>query len=310
MIMTEKFIGIEIGGTKLQLVIGEASGIIVQQMRYVVDPNEGAAGIRAKIIDCFDKWGAQLDNVAAIGVGFGGPVDWETGAIRVSHQVPGWSDFNLRAWLEEITNKPVRIDNDANVAALGEAIHGAGKSHGKLFYMTIGSGIGGGMVLNGEIYHGKSPGELEIGHIRLDKNGTTLESECSGWAVNRKVRNYINSNPGTVLSQLALNGNAPEASLLGSALGKQDHAALEILKEIADNVAFALSHLVHLFHPEVIVIGGGLSLLGEHLRLPVTSALPGYLMESFLPPPIVQISELGEHVVPIGAMELAKLALK
>ncbi|HKG05252.1 MAG TPA: ROK family protein [Pedobacter sp.] len=305
-----KFIGIEIGGTKLQLAIGDASGNIEQHMRYVIHAEEGASGIREKISDCLVKWHDELINVSAIGVGFGGPVDWQTGTIQVSHQIKGWEQVNLKDWLEELTNKPVAIDNDANVAALGEAIHGWGNQYKKLFYITLGSGIGGGMVLNEAIYHGKAPGELEIGHLRLDKKGTTLESVCSGWAVNKTVRAYIDAHPDSLLAQLALTHNAAEAILLKPALEQQDAVAQQILHEIADNIAFALSHLVHLFHPDIIVLGGGLSLLEEKLRLPVSLALPRYLMQSFLPPPAVRISKLQENAVPVGALELAKLALK
>ncbi|WP_285056575.1 ROK family protein [Pedobacter ginsengisoli] len=306
----EQFMGIEIGGTKLQLVIGGTDGIIEARRRYTIDPSAGAAGIRADISQCFQEWQDQLRDIAAIGVGFGGPVDWASGTIRVSNQVQGWESFNLKNWLEELTDKPVFIDNDANTAALGEGVYGWGMKYAKLFYMTLGSGIGGGMFADGKIYHGMAPGELEIGHLRLDKNGSTLESRCSGWAVNEKVIRYINTNPGSLLSVLSKAGNVPGASLLGPALAQQDPAAQQIVREIADDLAYALSHLVHLLHPEVIVIGGGLSLLGEGLRAPLVSALPGYLMHSFLPAPPVEIAKLGEDVVPAGAVELARLALK
>lgn len=307
----EKFIGIEIGGTKLQLVIGNTQGNIEACKRYTIDPLAGATGIQADISICFLEWkDLYMKDVAAIGVGFGGPVDWTNGTVQVSHQVQGWESFNLKEWLEGLTGKPVFLDNDANVAALGEGVHGWGKQHNKLFYITLGSGIGGGMFADGKLYHGRAPGEMEIGHLRLDKSGTTLESRCSGWAVNEKVNRYITANPQSLLSELAKTGNAPAAALLKPALLQKDTAALKIVNEIADDLAFALSHLVHLLHPEIIVIGGGLSLLGEGLRLPVTATLPGYLLSSFLPAPSIQVTKLGENVVPVGAIELAKLALK
>jgi glucokinase len=307
----EKFIGIEIGGTKLQLVIGNSAGIIETCNRYTIDPMAGATGIQADISTCFLEWkDLYMKDVAAIGVGFGGPVDWTNGTVQVSHQVKGWESFNLKKWLEGLTGKPVFLDNDANVAALGEGVHGWGKQHKKLFYITLGSGIGGGMFADGKLYHGRAPGELEIGHLRLDKSGTTLESRCSGWAVNEKVNQYIAANPQSLLSELSKAGNVPAAALLKPALLQKDTVALKIVTEIADDLAFALSHLVHLLHPEIIVIGGGLSLLGEDLRVPVTSALPGYLLSSFLPAPSIQVTKLGENVVPVGAIELAKLALK
>ena len=302
-----KYIGMEIGGTKLQLVSG-TPGIIEQTIRYSIEVENGAAGIQTQIQKGLDE--LRMEDVAAIGVGFGGPVDWQSGAIRLSHQVAGWEQVNLKSWLEELTGKPVAIDNDANVAALAEAVHGAGKGHERVFYMTMGSGIGGGMVLHGAIYHGRTPGEVEVGHLRLDKEGNTLESKCSGWAVNEKVKAYVLQNPDSRLAQLAANNKAPEAFVLKPALEEQDEAARTILHEIADDTALALSHVVHLFHPDVLIIGGGLSLLGEHLRAPVAAMLPRYVMKAFLPPPPLQIAALGEQVVPVGALELAKAAVR
>lgn len=303
----QKFIGIEIGGTKLQLVRGDSCAAIEQSIRYSVDVANGAEGIREKLKEGIEK--LCLDNyIDAVGVGFGGPVDWKTGIVQVSHQVQGWANFNIVNWLHELTGKPIWVDNDANIAALAEAIHGSGKGYDKVFYITIGSGIGGGMVINEKIYHGRIPGEAEIGHLRLDKNGITLESKCSGWAVNKKAKEYIQLNPSGRLSQLAINNSVPEAMLLRPALEENDHAAKQVINEVADDVAFALSHVVHLFHPDIIVIGGGLSLLGDHLKLPIKERLPFYLMKAFLPSPLVEIASLGENAVPVGALELARTA--
>jgi glucokinase len=146
----EIFIGIEIGGTKLQLVTGNSSGFIKERIRYAIHPNSGAAGIREQIKEGIEKL-LKENKVQAIGVGFGGPVDWTTGSIQLSHQIEGWGNFNLKAWLQEHSGLPVAIDNDANTAALAEAIHGCGKGCSAVFYMTIGSGIGGGMIINKKI---------------------------------------------------------------------------------------------------------------------------------------------------------------
>ncbi len=303
--LSQKFLGIEIGGTKLQLSIADSTGIIEQNIRYTVDSAEGAAGIQTQIAAGLKEIDPYND-FSAVGVGFGGPVDWKTGSIRVSHQVGGWENFNLAAWLQELTKKPVVIENDANAAALAEAVYGSGKGYERVFYMTIGSGIGGGMIVGEDIYHGRTPGETEVGHLRLNKKGVTLESRCSGWAVNKKVRSYIQKNPGSLLAQMATNNEKPESTLLKPALEQHDEAAKKIIEVIADDLSFALSHVVHLFHPDIIVIGGGLSLLNEHLLQPLQERLPYYVMKAFLPIPSVQIAALGENVVPLGAAELAK----
>jgi len=301
----QNFIGIEIGGTKLQLAIADESLKIKQQLSFEVNRNKGANGIKQKIEESIHQIKGDK-KVSAVGVGFGGPVNYKTGMINVSHQIAGWENFNLREWLQQVSDAPVFIDNDANVAALGEAIHGAGAGFNIVFYMTIGSGIGGGLIIDKKIYHGAFPGEAEVGHLRLNKKGETLESLCSGWAVDEKIRKAITEEPNSKLANLVKDVKSNEAKFLKEALKKNDVLAKKILKEVSDNIAFGLSHVVHLFHPEVIIIGGGLSLLGNDLSNAITTALSQYVMKAFLPPPEIKIASLGKNVVPVGALELAR----
>lgn len=301
----QNFIGIEIGGTKLQLAIADESLKIKQQLSFEVNRNKGANGIKQKIEESIHQIKGDK-KVSAVGVGFGGPVNYKTGMINVSHQIAGWENFNLREWLQQVSDAPVFIDNDANVAALGEAIHGAGAGFNIVFYMTIGSGIGGGLIIDKKIYHGAFPGEAEVGHLRLNKKGETLESLCSGWAVDEKIRKAITEEPNSKLANLVKDVKSNEAKFLKEALKKNDVLAKKILKKVSDNIAFGLSHVVHLFHPEVIIIGGGLSLLGNDLSDAITTALSQYVMKAFLPPPEIKIASLGKNVVPVGALELAR----
>jgi glucokinase len=216
----------------------------------------------------------------------------------------------MAAWLKEQTGLPVSIDNDANVAALGEALHGAGRGRRTVFYITLGSGVGGGLVVEGRIYHGAAPGEVEIGHVRLDPNGTIVEDRCSGWAVDRRTREAVKAEPGSTLAKMVREAGAGgEARHLGVALAAGDLLAASILDDHANALGFALSHVVHLLHPDIIVLGGGLSLLGEAVRGRVAAALPQYLMEAFQPGPDVALATLGEDVVPVGALALASTAI-
>jgi glucokinase len=164
------------------------------------------------------------------------------------------------------------------------------------------------LAVQRQIYHGAVPGEAEIGHIRLDRRGGIVESRCSGWAVDRKIRTLAQRKPDSVLAQLAQTSSGGEAKHLGKALAQEDPEALRILRETSDDLAFGLSHVVHLFHPEVIVVGGGLSLLGEPLRAAIATALPHFIMDAFAPGPRVVLAALGEDAVPTGALELAKTA--
>ena len=298
-------IGIEIGGTKIQIVAGNADGTFLERHRWAADRARGGAGIREQIASVVPGLMAR-HSVASVGVGFGGPVDPKTGHICCSHQVPGWHDFPLGDWVRDLTGVPVAVENDANVAALGEALRGAGRGFGCVFWINMGSGVGGGMVVDGRLYHGARPGEAEIGHLRLDRSGRIVEDACSGWAVDRRIRAAVVGQEGflarAVVSQSSEGG---ESRHLRSAIDAGDPLARKILGDVADDLAFALSHAVHLFHPEIIVVGGGLSLVGEPLRAAMAEALPAYLMEAFRPGPQVALAGLGEDSVPIGALALA-----
>jgi glucokinase len=297
-------LGIEIGGTKLQVVAGDAQGKLLARKRRTVERSSGAAGIQRNIAQALAELARDFAP-QAIGVGFGGPVDWRTGRIARSHQIEGWSSFDLRGWLEPLTGARVTVDNDANVAALGEALHGAGVGANPVFYVTLGSGVGGGLVVDGAIYHGATPGESEIGHVRLDRQGTIVESRCSGWAVDLRLRQAAKEHPDSALARRLGGVTGGEARHLAEALADGDEAARRILNETAADLVFGLSHVVHLFHPEMIVLGGGLSAVGEPLRAVVESALRELLMEVFRPGPQIRLSALGEDAVPVGALALA-----
>ena len=301
------FLAIEIGGTKLQVCAGTADGAIVARVRFAVDRAGGGEGIRAQIIgalpELIAKWGPR-----AIGVGYGGPVDWKTGRIKCSHHIAGWNNFPLGDWLREGTSLPVFVENDANVAALGEATHGAGRDANPVLWVNSGSGVGGGLVVDGHIYHGAVPGEIEIGHIRLERDGTIVEDRCSGWAVDRAVRDAVKEDPQSVLAQLAAKSE-PGARILAPAIAAGCPLADRILTGAMDELAFALSHAVQLLHPEMIVVGGGLGLIGEPLRARLAAALPRWVMDAFAPGPRIEIAALGEDAVPVGALALCLASL-
>lgn len=294
-------VGIEIGGTKLQVAIGDPhTGKIGEIFRYQVDKALGAEGILTQI----EKTLLALPYPPArIGIGFGGPVNRTTGVIAASHQIGGWSGFELVQWFKNRFDVPVFMDNDANVAALGEAHFGAGKGYKQVFYITLGSGVGGGLVCDGALYHGNAPGEAEVGLLQLDRQGNNLESFCSGWALDAKIRRLLPSLPTeSPLKQLVGFHETGEAQFLLPALVQGDAQTAELLLEYADTLAWGLSHVVHLFNPQIIVLGGGVSLIGEALRSRVQENLPKYLANAFRPGPLLALAELKEETVLVGAL--------
>jgi glucokinase len=302
--MSNLLAAIEIGGTKLQLYLANSPDQVVEKRRLVVDRATGATGIRLQLESVLREWKSRFA-IKAVGVGFGGPVHWQTGRVATSHQIEGWSGFEIKTWLEDVSGLPCFVDNDSNLAGLAEAMSGAGRGFRTVFYTNFGSGVGGSMVQDGAIYHGAFPGECEFGHIRLDKSGVSVESRCSGWAVDRQIREMPERERGGKLWALTRGMSGGEARRLPEALREGDPAAERILRELAENAAYALSHVTHLFHPDVVVVGGGLSSIGEPLRERMQEALPGFVMEVFRPGPPIRLALHGEDVVPIGALHLA-----
>ncbi len=277
------FLGIEIGGTKLQLGIGRGRGEIVALKRLVVDPGLQAPGIRQQIAEAFPELvaDARLDRkaIAAVGVGFGGPVDTDRGRIERSYQIDGWEDFPLADWMRRELGVPtVVIHNDADSAGLAESRFGAGKGHSPLLYMTVGSGIGGALIIDDRIYRGFGKGAGEIGHLQVpvgegaDGRMMELEQVASGWAIARAAREIVGSaneaDEGTgrlILDEAAGDLERISGGTVAQAARKGDHAAISILSRAQRAMAFALAQAIALIAPSRIVIGGGVSLIGEEL---------------------------------------------
>src|SRR5262245_15378402 len=278
------YLGIEIGGTKLQLGIGPGDGTLAGLWRGNVDVAAGPEGIRRQITAAVPELlaRARLDRsqIKAVGIGFGGPVDDATRTIIKSHQIEGWDNFPLADWITEITGWPAALGNDADVAGLAEALFGAGKGLSPIFYITIGSGIGGGLIINGEIYRGCGRGAAEIGHISLESFYVTdsgcafgefvdsVENHASGWGIEKLAADQLWAGKGR--DSLLLHMIDGQADLItcenvAEAAGKSDKFSLAILEEAQCSLAKALCHVITLLCPRRIVIGGGVSLMGEEL---------------------------------------------
>ena len=189
------YLGIEIGGTKLQLAVGPGDGPpLIDSRRAEIRLEDGAGGILRQI----ESIGRELidrHHPRAIGIGFGGPVDAEAGRTIISHQVEGWTDFALVDWCRETFGLPAGLSNDADAAGLAEALFGAGRGHRVVFYITVGSGIGGALVIDGRIYSGGHGITSEIGHLRpgldADDPHATVESIASGFGIAAAGRTWL-----------------------------------------------------------------------------------------------------------------------
>ena len=316
-------VGIEIGGTKLQLGIGRGRGDLLAMERLRIDPTRHSGGILEQIRHAFpillEKANVSRGRIAALGIGFGGPVDAERGVIEKSYQIAGWDGFPLGAWIVEHLDVPtVVVQNDADTAGLGEARFGAGIGHSPLLYMTVGSGIGGALILGDRIYRGFGKGAGEIGHMRVIDTASPdgilqeLELVASGWAITKAARDHAStvmerSGRWIVLDRAAGDPSRVDAIVVAEAAREGDHASASILARAHAAIAFAITQAIALVAPRRIVIGGGVSLIGQEwwfdpIRLLVRRDVFPPFRDGFEIVP----AALGEDVVVHGAMALAR----
>ena len=307
-------IGIEIGGTKLQVVAGTDEEHVTGAARGAVDLGRGPAGIRETLDRLADEAlaaaGAAGSNPDAIGIGFGGPVDSRAGRIICSHQVPGWNGFELGAWARERWNAPAIVQNDASTAAWGEWRLGAGRGFDRLFYITVGSGIGGGWVCDGRLDEGQGRGSAEIGHTWVaspDGGFDKLENICSGWSIGRRATAALANFSGdsALRSAAATNGGKVTARDVSEAAETGDALALRIMDETTTTLASAICNVVALLNPGRIVIGGGVSLMGECLWTPLRRKVAELGFAPYAGTYDIVPAGLGEAVVTRGALSLA-----
>jgi glucokinase len=316
------FLGIEIGGTKLQLGIGAGDGTLAGLWRETVDAAAGPDGIRRQISraipELLAKSAIDRSQLGGIGIGFGGPVDDTAHTIIKSHQIAGWDNSPLEQWISDLAGMPAALGNDADCAGLAEALFGAGKGLSPIFYITIGSGIGGGLIVNGEIYRGVGRGAAEIGHVRVpipSQSGfrpTILEKVASGWGIEAQARSLaVDTKRAKKVLELA-NGKADQITAMhvAKAAGEGDGLALSILEQAWDSLAEGICHVVALLCPRRIIIGGGVSLSGEKLLFdPVRRLVAERVFKPFAGCFDICPAALGEEVVVHGALALARQKL-
>jgi len=292
------YLGIEIGGSKLQLGVGAGDGVLAGLWRGTVVPANGPDGIRRQIIEAvpiaLQRAGVLRGQLHGVGIGFGGPVDDSNRTIIKSHQIDGWDHFPLADWIADVVGLPAVLGNDSDVAGLAEALHGAGKGLSPIFYFNVGSGIGGGLILDGKIYRGVGRGAAEFGHLRTWHYGqyVTLESIASGWGMERRA---------------AEKGRRLTVPQIAEEARRGDAVAGPIFNDALAGLAEAICHVIALLCPRRMVMGGGVSLVGEEYLLePLRRLVAQRVFRPFAGLTDIVPSALGEEVVVHGALALAR----
>lgn len=272
--MTKKILALDFGGTKLAAGVATVGERKWQNTERQLSPPDASAKTDIEIIKSLAHKLLQGEKPTAIGVSFGGPADFATGTVRLSHHVPGWENTPLKQILETEFEAAAAIDNDANVAALGEYRFGAGEGYDSLLYITISTGVGGGWILNGKPWRGVEGMAGEIGHTVVDPAGPVclcgkrgcVERLASGPYMAQQVREQLEGDrdKGRLLRELA--GNNLEAiapPLISEAAARGDEVAKEAIARAGWAVGVAIGNAANLINPQLFVLGGGVTKAGE-----------------------------------------------
>lgn len=272
-------IGIDLGGTFVR--VGVLDAAQARFLAYNHAPIEASRGPEAgveTIINLIEKTIAESDRrrVCGIGVGATGPLDRLRGLIQNPYTLPGWENVNILAPLSDRFGVPVVLENDADVAALGEYWIGAGRDVSRLYAITVGTGIGTAFILNGEVYRGLNSAHPDGGHHIVDPAGPQCycgargcwESLASGSAIARFTQEQIVTNPSSLLCSLAGgDANRIDAKMVAEAAQQGDPLAVSVIEKTAHYFSLGLVNVVTLFVPEVIVLSGGV-MKSSHLFMP------------------------------------------
>jgi glucokinase len=307
--------GVDVGGTKIAGGVVDEDGTILEELR-VVSPAADAEAIEVAIAGLVNELATRHD-ISAVGIGAAGYVDKSRAVVMFAPNI-AWRNVSLKADLEPRVGLPVVVENDANAAAWGEFRYGAGHDVNDLLLVTVGTGVGGGVVLDGEVYRGAFGAGAEIGHMRVVPDGILcgcgnhgcFEQYASGSAMLREARAAAGS--GSLLARGLLDrvGDDPEkitGPLITEAARDGDAFALEQLATVGRWLGEGIASLAAVLDPAMVVIGGGVSEADELLLAPARAAFAREVVGSaYRPTPDLRKAELGNRAGLIGAADLAR----
>lgn len=310
--MKKYVIGVDLGGTKISTAISTIEGNILANVVLPTKAEEGEVAVLGRIIQSIDEVivgsSTSIDEVEAIGIGSPGPLDAKKGIIITTPNLP-FKDYNLVQPLKEKYDIPVYLDNDANAAAIGEYMFGAGKGKESIVYFTVSTGVGGGAVLDGKVYRGHTSNALEIGHTTVDPNGPRcncgnlgcLEAMSSGTAIAKKGKEAVSTNVETSLKKYD--------TVTSYEVFKEAEAGDEVAKDIIDNaltyLGIGVANAIATFDPEMIIIGGGVSKAGDIVFDTVKKVVNKRCFKSMAESCEIVPAGLGSDAGVVGAVALA-----
>lgn len=278
-------IGVDIGGTNIKIALVDFEGKIIYSnttpTRAEMGFEAGVANIKQAIKDLMQETKESAKTIEAIGFGLPGQIDYKLGMVKNLPNIPGWINIPLGKLIEDEFQIPTKLDNDVRCAALGELNFGAGKGCENLICITIGTGIGSGIVLNGKLVRGASNAAGEIGHIKmtLDKGPLCgcgdhgcFEAYASGPSIVSMAKEFISGGKSAKYKEMATDGIITPYIVAQAAL-QGDPVSLQIFKQMGEIIGIGLSSVINLLNPEKIIIGGGVADAGEILLEPIRKTI-------------------------------------
>jgi len=312
------YIGIDLGGTGIAVGIVDESGKILQKgsaPTLAMRPYQEIVRDMAKVsLDTLKQAGLTLEDVHSIGIGIPGIANTDTGVVVFCTNL-SWHDVPLREEFQKYIDKPILIDNDATVAGYAESVAGISAGCQSSVFLTLGTGVGGGIVINGKPWSGFHNVGSEIGHITLEIDGEPctcgnkgcLERYCSATAIIRMARQALLVHPESLMMTMCQNNlDHVNGKLVFDAAREGDETALKVFRRYVKYMAQAINTIVAFFDPEVIVLGGGISKAGNFLLDAVKAEVPQYLLFKTMPYARIEIASLGADAGIIGAAMLGK----
>lgn len=309
--MKKKYVvGVDLGGTKIYTALVDLEGNIIKEKTVETLAFEGENAVMGRIIDTINYVidGSEKNLVKSIGIGSPGPLDVKNGVIIENSNLP-FKNFEIVKTIRETYDLPTYLDNDANVATLGEYKFGAGKGTENMIYMTVSTGIGGGAILNGKIFRGSTGNALEIGHTTISQERTRCgcgnigcaESLASGTAIGKRAKEAVNSNAETSLKNY--DDVTSKEVFIEAANG--DRVAKEILNTSLTYLGITVANIITTFDPEKVVIGGGVINGGDIVLETIKEEVAKRCMKVFVDSCSIEKAKLGGQAGVLGAAALA-----
>lgn len=312
-------IGIDIGGTKLAAGVADPTGRLLASGRVPTEAERGMRSALDRLVDLCKQTIAEAGvPVLAAGVGSVGPLEQKTGRIVSPVNMPGWGVVPLVETLQEHLDIPVYLDNDANAAALGEYRFGAGRGVEDMVYLTISTGIGGGAILDGQLYQGASGNAAELGHVSIDYRGRKcgcgnygcIEQYASGTAIARRAREALIAAGATAATSplIARAGSIEDVTTLTLVEGvrERDPLSLQVWDETVLMLGAFMASVIHTFNPRRIVLGGGVTNAGDLLFVPLREQTRRRTIPQMMDLVDIVPAQLGDNVGVLGAVAVGQ----